>query len=150
MLEKEYRYLDRNITNLKKSCVFIKKKLDAILQMPDRCFKVNFNNKEYTFFYPSTMEEKDQLAAMREELITDILKDCICSSLDNLHASNENGSWDIVFAFVMGHPEEYYQIEKINVTHDSYDVVDAQGNMIKSIPLNEDNYHVKIQIQDKK
>ncbi len=114
MLVPEYNYLNKNITCLKRIIRGIKKKMDVILQREDRYFKVTYNNKQYDLLYPVTPEEKRAIDMLRSELINNILKDCIKESVDNPYADNDE-QWDMVFAFVMGHPIEHYQVTKEEV-----------------------------------
>jgi len=134
-----YKNLHENIEDMQKSYNEIHLILDGILSSPDKSFEVVFKDIKYSFIYPSTDQEKNEMDQLRKKLIHEIFYECFTKMID----SKDN--WWIVTTFACGIDPLDMQVEIIreeNVSH-----VDPETGKLIGIPLNEDNYQIKQELE---
>lgn len=110
-----------------------KQLMDRLLSASDKSFEVILDGKVYDFDVAFTHEEHIQLSMKRRQLIDALM----------LKAFVEN-DWSYVLAFAEGTDPLDMQCEIIK-SEDLYPVLDENGEMIKSLALNEDAHVVKVQ-----
>jgi hypothetical protein len=109
------------------------KNLDDLLASPRYIFEIKYNKKEYTLIPSTTIEEKAETDALRNEFIGKLVKNTI-----NRNIKDNTYGWNDLLTFCTGLDSRDYEIEKI--TEVSYTPeVDANGEKITSKKLDFNN-----------
>ena len=104
--------------------------------------EIKYNKKDYNFIPPTTIEEKKEIDALRDDFIKRLLKNTISRNIKN----SEYG-WDDILSFSKG-PDvtrfEITQAEKISYMPE----LDKDGKRVTSKPLDTNNIDYINQIRD--
>ena len=114
--------------------------LYKLLSAPDKAFEVTFKGESFSFIYPTTSEEQDDMHQLRIDLIDNILQECDSQMVAG------NDTWWMVTAFASGIDTLDMQIEIIK--EDVVNRVDENGEKITALPLDMDNYQINLQRPD--
>jgi hypothetical protein len=108
---------------------------------------VYIGDKKYEIINPTTQQEKHDQERLRKELISELLKNCYSHFVDNLHGNTKDIlKWDDIIIFSYGHPQENYQLEKIqSETSDTGEEVNNSNQRA----LNEESVIVQWQDQNR-
>ena len=139
-LVEELRDLEIGIQNIESSYAKMHAILDKLLASPDKAFEVTFRNVQYNFIYPTTQSEMLEMNKLREKLLAEIFSYCMAMMCQ------DTSSWWMVTAFASGIDTLDMRLEKVSVD-ELVNQLDQDGNPISSIPLNEENYQVKQELE---
>ena len=104
--------------------------------------EIKYNKKDYNFIPPTTIEEKKEIDALRDDFIKRLLKNTI-----NRNIKNSDYGWDDILSFSQGANVEDYEITKAEKV--SYmPEVDADGKRITAKPLDMNTIDYINQIRD--
>lgn len=150
MVERDFKHLQKHVRKASYSLQEVFRCLDDILSRDDKEFSVQFKDKDYTFHPATTPVERNRLQRIRKEFIHKLLKHCsrdLISELktslsDTLMPDQIDSAWEMVLAFAMGEDPRDHQLAKIDLKS-IYNVESLEDK--KSIALDVDRYHVKIQ-----
>lgn len=123
--------------------------LNKLLSTPDKSFEVTFKGIEYKFIYPTTIEEKYDMAVLRKKLIPLLFKECLNKMVDyedNIMNTKEDPWW-IIEAFASGIDTLDMQIEIVG-KEEHLNQTDADGKRVTALPLDMDNYQIDMQKPD--
>lgn len=126
----ELELYTEDLTRSKKK---IESLLDDLLAAPDKSFEVSFCEELFNFDFPFTNEERIESSIKRKQLIDRLMAEAFIS-----------GNWDYVLVFASGVDPLEMQCEIIK-PEDIYNITDNDGNIIKSLPLDENAHVVKTQ-----
>lgn len=138
-LVEELQILDLNINLMKDSYQNTQFILDRLISSPDKSFEVTFKGIVYNFIYPTTPQELSEMKELRKKLLSEIFKECFMQMVDG------NDAWWMVTAFASGVDTLDMQIEIVK--EDVVNRVDENGKRITALPLDENNYQVKLEME---
>lgn len=140
--------IEANIEQIEIAATKIKDILSRLISSSDKSFEVIYRDQHFDFFYPSTLQEQEDLAQQREYLINALLSDCLVDMIENPYDSDPNKQlWRYIKLFASGADPLDYQIEKFDLK-DLYPVHDDQGELVTALPLQEDSYYIEQERQD--
>lgn len=112
--------------------------LEYELSKPEKEYHITYKNKSYLFRYYFDREENLQNKKQMKLFIRDIVHLAIRDQY-SVSKSKREHAWDIVFGIIGGANEQEHKIEK----YVEDEVINEDGQIITSVPLNLDNYQVK-------
>lgn len=141
-LVEELKELEDGIQSIMDSYVDIYSIVDRLLATGDKSFEVTFKGVSYNFIYPSDQTEKIEMDNLRKKLLSEIFKECFDQMVDG------KDPWWIITAFASGIDTLDMQIEIVK--EDVVNRVDENGERITALPLDENNYQVKLERENDK
>jgi hypothetical protein len=146
MMTKQYKSLVKETKKIDKVVKSLQNILFELLSTEAKDLEIGVGDKAFKFCQPSDLEDKSAMDLKKCELITLILRDAFDRYFDEMA---DDKVWANVFALAQGQDPKDHQIEKFDLK-DVYDVSDGveteTGHI--ALPLNEDNYQVKQEIED--
>jgi hypothetical protein len=145
MVEKDYAALKEQIDILTGSIDEISFLMDKLLSQQDKGFTVTFRNKTYDLHPATTRDEDCKMFHDRLRLTKQLLKHCASGHIENYPKPSDH-IWNDILCFTMGVDTRDCQFEIIRSTEVASNINDEQG--VRSVPLDQDNYQVKMQSQE--
>lgn len=138
-LSDKYKSIEQSACEIKKHYLECKHQVSNLLMSNDKSFDVTFKGVEYNLFYPSTQDEKDEAIRLKDALLEQIFKQFFEDMI-----AGKDSSW-MLTAFAAGTDPLDMQIEIVK--SEVLGLVDDQGNKITAIPLDQENYQVKQELE---
>lgn len=154
MLLDDHLELKSYIDAYQKSIQSIFVKLDDLLSRDTKNYSVVFKGYEFNFNPAITKQEHLMMKKNRLKLVRLILESVhkqmlsfmpLPNSMTDKDQEEYDKIWDHILVFTYGADPVDFQCEKINI--DELYKGSVEGELLSSIPLNEDNYQVKQEIE---
>ena len=115
--------------------------LDEHLSNRAKHYDITYKGVKYDFYPAFDPEDILEITKERHKFINAIVKDSLKMSL-NRTKDKRDKAWENIFGILGGARPEDHQFEKYS-DEDIYEIKGPNGEDIKSIPLNFDNYQVR-------
>ena len=139
-LVEELHDLESDIEVIQSATKSIQETLKRILSAQNKSIEIIFSGERFDFNTPCTKEELEEQEQQKDRLVYLVLRECFNDMIADVN------SWDYVRLFASGIDPLDMQLEKIDLM-DLYNVTDSNGNPVKSLPLNEEAYQVKQELE---